>query len=221
NREVVVRQQRFDLTLVQDRSHELAGNVAFDQTFAVLGEHRGVPHRGIQRQPDKPAVQQIVVELLHQLQLRAHRIKGLQQQRAKQPLRRNRRPAELSVELLEFRRQSRQRLVYNPPDRPQRVILWDSRLAAHIAEQRVALRIPTAHRTSPTSRHATPIVPQYLPKGRLFPDPVRFSAVHALQIFAPPLQVPGFDVALAWSPRYNNDPAVSWLRDRVQALQFD
>jgi hypothetical protein len=28
NREVVVRQQRFDLLLVQDRSHELAGNVA-------------------------------------------------------------------------------------------------------------------------------------------------------------------------------------------------
>src|SRR5215469_14727508 len=130
-------------------------------------------HTAVQRQPDKPAVQQIVVELLHQLQLRAHRIKGLQQQRAKQSLRRNRRPAELGVELLEFRRQSRQRLVHDPPDRPQWMILWDSRLAAHIAEQCVALRIPTAHRTSPTSRHATPIVPQYLPKGRLFPDPAR------------------------------------------------
>ena len=50
---------------------------------------------------------------------------------------------------------------------------------------------------------------------------LRFSAVHALRIFPPPLRVPGFDVAVAWSPRYNIDPAVSWLRDRVQALQFD
>jgi len=50
---------------------------------------------------------------------------------------------------------------------------------------------------------------------------LRFSEVHALRIFPPPLQVPGFDVAVAWSPRYSNDPAVSWLRDRVQALQFD
>jgi hypothetical protein len=43
-----------------------------------LGEHRCVPHRLIQRQPDKPAEQQIVVELLHQPQLRTHRVEGLQ-----------------------------------------------------------------------------------------------------------------------------------------------
>jgi hypothetical protein len=29
------------------------------------------------------------------------------------------------------------------------MILWNPRLAAHVAEQRVAPRIPTAHRTSP------------------------------------------------------------------------
>jgi rhodanese-related sulfurtransferase len=35
-------------------------------------------------------------------------------------------------------------------------------LAAHIAEQRFAFGIPPAHRTPPTSRHATRIIPQYL-----------------------------------------------------------
>src|SRR5262249_2553691 len=42
------------------------------------------------------------------------------------------------------------------------MIFWNPRLAAHVAEQRFAFRIPPAHRTSPTSRHATRIVTQYL-----------------------------------------------------------
>src|SRR5262249_7055761 len=50
---------------------------------------------------------------------------------------------------------------------------------------------------------------------------LKFSELYALRIFAPPLRVPGFDVAVAWSPRYNIDPAVPWLRDRIQALQLD
>ena len=45
------------------------------------------------RQPDEPAKQQIVVELLHQLALRAHRVESLQQQRPQQLLRRDRGPA--------------------------------------------------------------------------------------------------------------------------------
>src|SRR6476620_3007455 len=47
------------------------------------------------------------------LALRAHRIERLQQQRAKQFLRRNRRPSQLGVQLLEFPRQCIQRLVHN------------------------------------------------------------------------------------------------------------
>jgi len=50
---------------------------------------------------------------------------------------------------------------------------------------------------------------------------LRFSEVYPLRIFAPPLRVSGFDVAVAWSARYNIDPAVSWLRDRIEALRFD
>ena len=146
---MVVRQQRLDPLLAQHRRHELRGDVAGDQPLAVLGEHRHVPHHRVQRQPDKPAEQKIVVELLHQLPLRAHRIERLQQQRAKQFLRRNRWPAGLGIELLEFRRQRRQRLVDDLADRPQRMIHWHPRFAAHVAEQRLCSRIPTAHRTSP------------------------------------------------------------------------
>jgi hypothetical protein len=136
--------------------------VAVDQPLAVLGEHRNVPHHGIQRQPDKPAEQQIVAELLHQLTLRAHRIEGLQQQGAQQFLRRNRRPSGLGIELLKFRRQRHQRLTHNLADRPQRMIHWHPRLAAHIAEQRFCLRIPPRIGRPPTSRHAAAIIDNIL-----------------------------------------------------------
>src|SRR6516162_4529721 len=56
DREMVVRQQGLDPLLVEYRRHELADNITVNQPFAVLGEDRNVPHRGIQRQPDKPAI---------------------------------------------------------------------------------------------------------------------------------------------------------------------
>jgi hypothetical protein len=59
---MIVRQQRLNRLLVQHRGHEPSGNVTLDQALAILGEHRRVPHRLIQRQPDKAAEQQIVVE---------------------------------------------------------------------------------------------------------------------------------------------------------------
>src|SRR5438445_13547284 len=45
HREMVVRQQRLNLLLVQYRRHELAGDVTGDQPHTALGEHRHVPHR--------------------------------------------------------------------------------------------------------------------------------------------------------------------------------
>src|SRR5690348_16800673 len=79
----------------------------------------------------------------------ADRIEGLQQQGSKQSLGRDRRPTKPGVQPLEFRRQRRQRLVHNPQDRSQRMILWNPSLAIHITEQHVAPHIPSAHRTSP------------------------------------------------------------------------
>ena len=44
---------------------------------------------------------------------------------------------------------NRERLINNPQDRAQRMIVWNPSLAVHITEQHVAPCIPTAHRTSP------------------------------------------------------------------------
>src|SRR5712671_3202276 len=169
----------------------MRGDVAGDQPLTVLSEHRDVPHCGVLRQPDKPAEQQIIVELLHQLPLRTHRIERLQQQRAKQFLRRNRGPAGLGIELLEFRRPRRQRRVDDFADRPQWMIHWHSALAAHIAEQRLCSRSPTAHRTSPNISSRTGHYTQSLGHNLgLFPQPA--SGVCQTPSGAPP------DTLLKW-----------------------
>src|SRR6476619_3258229 len=59
DREVLRRQQPLDPWLDQDGRQELGGNLAFEQTVAVLREHRMIPRRIIDPQPDEPAKQQI------------------------------------------------------------------------------------------------------------------------------------------------------------------
>jgi len=67
-----------------------------------------------------------------------------------------------------LRRQRRQRLVHKIADRPQRMIHWHPRLAAHIAEQRFCPRIPTAHPTSPNISSRSAHDRQHWPQSRPF-----------------------------------------------------
>ena len=169
--EVVVREQPADLGLAQHRLEELRGDLALQEPVAVLGEHRHVPDRRVHRQADEPAEQQVVVQLLHELALRAHRIESLQQQRPQQLLGRDRRPAVVGIELVEGWRQDAQRLVHQRLDRPQRVILGHPRLAAHIAEQALGPNVVTPHRQIP-HLVATPLAAyQITPPALLFPQP--------------------------------------------------
>lgn len=63
------------------------GDVAVEQPVSVLGKDRGHPDRIIRVQTDKPAEEQIVIELLHELSLAPDRIKYLQEQRPQKLLR--------------------------------------------------------------------------------------------------------------------------------------
>ena len=48
---------------------------------------------------------------------------------------------------------------------------------------------------------------------------VRLMADHLkLQLIAPPIKVPGFDVTMAWHARFHRDPAISWLRGTFAEL---
>src|SRR5207237_4125480 len=84
-------------------------------------------------------------------------------------LRRNRRPSELGVQLVEFPRQCTQRLVHNLLDRSQGMIQWHPRFAAQIAEQRLTPDISTAHRTLPhISSRSAYNTPYLAPKCHFF-----------------------------------------------------
>jgi hypothetical protein len=70
HREMLVRQQRLDLRMVQKLGHEFAKHLAVLQSVAVLREGGRIPDRVVGRKSHEPAVQEIVVQLLHQLAFR-------------------------------------------------------------------------------------------------------------------------------------------------------
>ena len=65
---------------VEQVVHELLKNIAALQPLAVLGEGGCIPHRIIRREAHKPAKQQVIVQLLDQLSLRADAMEDLEQQ---------------------------------------------------------------------------------------------------------------------------------------------
>jgi DNA-binding transcriptional LysR family regulator len=54
------------------------------------------------------------------------------------------------------------------------------------------------------------------------PMPSNLAALVAehvgLQLIAPPMRFPGFDVSMVWHRRFNKDPAVQWLREVFEEL---
>lgn len=67
------------------------------QAIPVRIEHRTIPYRLVDPQPDELAVQQVVVELFDQLPLATDGVDHLQQQGPQKPLRRNRGASSVGV----------------------------------------------------------------------------------------------------------------------------
>ena len=70
--------------MAQHGFEELRGDIGTQQPVAVLGECRVIPNSIVDGETNEPAEQQIVVDLLHQLLLGAHRIERLEKRGAKQ-----------------------------------------------------------------------------------------------------------------------------------------
>ena len=145
--EVFFRQQALLARLLQHLLEERLRDVAFQQPLAVLGEHRHVPHRIVHVQAHEPAVQQVVIQLLHQLPFAADGVEHLQQQRPQQLLGRYRGPAPLGVQRAKARRQIRQHLIHHLPQRSQRVVLRDPLLRRDVAEHSTLLLVVASHKT--------------------------------------------------------------------------
>ncbi len=70
-------------------------NIALQESFPIPAEDRGIPDGFIHVQPDKPAVQQVLLQLFDQQSLTADREKHLQQQSPQQFLRGDRAPPQV------------------------------------------------------------------------------------------------------------------------------
>ena len=149
DREMLVREQPLAVGVDQHRVEERRRDVAVQQPIPILRERRRRPHRVVHAQPDEPAKQQVVIELLHQLPLAANRVERLQQQRAQQLLRRNRRPPELDIQRAEPRREPLQRPIGDAANRAQRMIRRHPLLERHVAEHRSRLLVGSTHQAAP------------------------------------------------------------------------
>ncbi len=112
--EVLAREQ---ILLLGEGHHfveEFDDCMVFDQSLAILREDRGHPHLVIHCQADEPAKKQVILNLLHQLPLRADAVEDLDQHGSQQLLGRDARPPALRVRFIHPGEQSihlRQRFV--------------------------------------------------------------------------------------------------------------
>src|ERR1035438_9821538 len=135
--------------LLEDCAKELLGDVAVEEALAVLGEHRYVPYGVVHVETNEPAVEHIVIELLHHHPLTANRIEYLQQQRSQETLRRNRWPASEGVDFIELARDLAENDIYHLADWPQRVVRWHALFGGNVAIERYFLNILGPHRPLP------------------------------------------------------------------------
>src|ERR1035438_172121 len=104
-----------------------------------------VPYRVVHAQTHEPAEQQVVVQLLDQLTLRADRVKRLQQKRPQHILRRDRGTARSRVQLGELRVQRLEHAVGQGANLTQRVIRTNTLLQCQIAEHTVLNSLVSTH----------------------------------------------------------------------------
>jgi hypothetical protein len=140
--------------VVQKLGQELMRDLGLQQPFPVLREHRRHPHRLVDAEPDEPAVQQVVVELLHQLRLGADRVERLQQKCAEQSLRCNRRPSALGIDLGELAIERGQHFVDDAADQAQRMLRRNAILEVNVREQVTAPLIRSAHPRLPIGKNS-------------------------------------------------------------------
>ncbi len=66
------------------------------------------------------------------------------------------------------------------------------------------------------------MVPEIVERTELIatvPERLAYDCRREIEIFAAPLDVPGFDVAMLWHERTDAHPAMRWLRERIVSLQ--
>ena len=159
DREVVVTQQSQASCLAHHLVEELLGNVMLEQPLAVLGEHGRIEARLHQVHIQKPAIQEVVVQLLTEGPLAAHRVQRDQQRRLEQPLGRNRWSPTRRVHLIEDWRHLCQRTIGELLDHPQWMRARYALLQIHERQHRCLRLVAVRASPPPLSKVALPYPP--------------------------------------------------------------
>lgn len=147
--EVLARQPALAIRGFDDVIEQLDDRVMRNEPLAVLGKDAGNPDRIVHGQANEPAIQEVVLGLLHELALRANAEEDLQEHRAQQLLRCDAGTPALDVGLVHAGEQAvhlEQRFVDHRADRAQRVIRGHEVLQAAHSEQALGEGIGSAHR---------------------------------------------------------------------------
>lgn len=143
--EVVVGQKRADLGQFSELLEQRMPDHTTDQRVAVLRERGRMPDLVIHVEADEPAKQQVVLDLLHEQPLGADGVQPLKQRRPEELFRPDRRPVAVGVEPEELAGEFVQDLVEQGANASPRLVVRDTGLQAHVAEQGPLLDFVTTH----------------------------------------------------------------------------
>jgi hypothetical protein len=138
--------------MAQHGFEELRRHIRIQQPVAVLRERRVIPDRIVNAEPDEPAEQQVVIDLLHQLAFAAHRIERLQERGPEQPFRRDRLSAGALVKTLELDIQRDEHVIDDALDHTERMLRRHPTFEVDIGKKRSRTGIRSAHVSPSTWR---------------------------------------------------------------------
>jgi hypothetical protein len=123
HREVLRGHQAILLSLLNDRSQESLRHFVTNQTLSVPRKRTRIERRLVELHVQEPPKQQVVLQLLTELTITAHRVQRDQQLGLQQPFRWHRRPPRLCIHRREYAAQLLQGCVSQPLDLAKRVRL--------------------------------------------------------------------------------------------------
>ncbi len=144
--EVFIGQQPLGPRLGQHLLEERRRDFSRQQPIPVLREHGHIPDGRIQIEADKPAEQQVVIQLFHQQAFTPNAVEHLQQQGSQQLLWGDRGTTSSGIQCCQHGRQGRQGGVDRLANEPQRMGRRHPRLGREITEETALLQILTTHR---------------------------------------------------------------------------
>jgi len=165
HREVLVGSQLLPLGERQDLAEKLPHDGFRKQPFPVLGEGRRRPHAIIHGEADEPAVQEVVLDVLHQLPFGADGKEHLDEAGPQQPLRRDTGPSSAGIQRLEGFVHRGQNPIGQHPQLAQGMVRRNPLFQRPVAEHRMLCRVGPSHRFLSRSGNGRIIPPALRGRG--------------------------------------------------------